>query len=410
MKSRQIGGSIVGTLDVVLDLIESGESWNMMSRSQRQAEKLLNKAKAHVRAINMALESNGMEPIADADGMGAHIIRFRNGCEIEAVPCDPDTTAGDARNWLLDEFGLFPRSHRLFAVIRPSIIHGKKMRIISTPRGQNHKFYDIVDRAKGDADSPWSLHKTTIQDAIRDGLRLLDDHGKPMTFDEFQESESEDMGFEMFCQEYMCMFSDRLHAFLPFDLISASQRPDIATDATPFTLMSMDTTFSGGFDVGRHRNLSVVWVVCKVGEIYKTVLVRAMENTPFDEQIGFVKNLLDTGKFQYFLIDSGGIGAPLSEQLAEQYGTTVHPFAFTNENKSQIAHRLKITLEGGCFPLPKDDEIANDFNSVQKDVTPTGKVKIAAPQTGRGHGDHFWAAALALHGAAGFGMREVAVA
>src|SRR3990172_375778 len=52
LKSRQIGGSFTATLEVALDAVETGEDWNLMSRSLRQAGKLLQKCAKHIRAIN----------------------------------------------------------------------------------------------------------------------------------------------------------------------------------------------------------------------------------------------------------------------------------------------------------------------------------------------------------------------
>ena len=49
----------------------------------------------------------------------------------------------------------------------------------------------------------------------------------------------------------------------------------------------------------------------------------------------------------------------------------------------------------GC----KDVEVAADFASIECDITVAGRVKLSAPRTSSGHGDRFWAAALAVHAA-----------
>src|SRR5690606_7011202 len=145
-----------------LDAIENGEDWNMMSRSQRQAEKLLLKVAKHVRAINRYIVNTlGRPPIVDEDRIGSTRITLRNGVTVEALPCDPDTTTGDTANWLLDEFALYPKSDAVFGVIKPSILHGKKMLIVSSPRGRQHKFYDLFKmNGQGRDVSGWSVHKT----------------------------------------------------------------------------------------------------------------------------------------------------------------------------------------------------------------------------------------------------------
>lgn len=72
---------------------------------------------------------------------------------------------------------------------------------------------------------------------------------------------------------------------------------------------------------------------------------------------------------------------------------------FSNTFKAEIACRLKTAMQGECFWMPKDTELAADFGSVERNITEEGRVKPSAPRSSSGHGDRFWAASLAVHAA-----------
>lgn len=412
VKSRQIGGSFTTTLKVSLDAVEHGENWNMMSRSQRQAEKLLLKAANHVLAMNRyTTQVLGRPPIVDPAKIGSQRITLINGAVIEAVPCDPDTTTGDTVNWLLDEFGLFPKSQRVFGVIKPSIMRGKKMIVVSSPRGRRGKFFELWQMFEQmGRNCGWSWHKTTIEDAIRDGFCPLDEAGRPMTFEQFKAAEVRDIGMDLFLQEYMCVFSDKLIAFLPYKIIVASSAANLPLVRTVDALRDLRRDLYVGVDIGRRHDLTVIWVLARSGDQHQTLSVFALENCPFAEQDRVLRSILATGMVAGCCIDEQGIGMQLAESMTQSFPGVVVPCSFTNPFKAEISHRLKILMEGGNFFMPDDPDLRDDFASIERDVTDTGLVRIAAPRSGRGHGDRFWAAALACHSASIHKPFELAMA
>jgi phage FluMu gp28-like protein len=64
-----------------------------------------------------------------------------------------------------------------------------------------------------------------------------------------------------------------------------------------------------------------------------------------------------------------------------------------------MAFRLKTAMQSECFWMPKDEDIVSDFSSIERAITDGGQTKLSAPRSSSGHGDRFWAAALALHAA-----------
>lgn len=401
LKSRQIGGSFTATLKLILDAAATGEDWNTMSRTQRQAERLLLKAAKHALAINQyVVHVLRRPPIVDASRIGSQRIVLNNGATINAVPCDPDTTVGDTVNWLLDEFHLFPKSERIFGVIKPSIRMGKKMVVLSTPRGRRGKFFEMWEQFQrmGPA-CGWSWHKTTIDDAFAAGMPSMDNLGNPQSLEQFREQEIRDIGQEMYGQEYMCVFSDKLTAFVTWALVTRCQVPGIPTVVPVEVLAGIGRDLFIGVDVGRRHDLTVIWVVSRSGDSFRTEAVFSLEDTPFEEQKRLLAAILRTRRVVGCCIDEQGIGMQLAEEMKQEFPGVVEGVSFTNAWKAEAAYRVKVAMESENLWLPVDEEIRDDFASIERDITEEGRVKLSAPRNSCGHGDRFWACCLALHAA-----------
>lgn len=100
----------------------------------------------------------------------------------------------------------------------------------------------------------------------------------------------------------------------------------------------------------------------------------------------------------------------LAEKLDLEFPGRVDRVTFTNPLKAEMANRLKIAMEGSNFYMPADEEIVEDFESVERDITETGLVRIAAPRSASGHADRFWAASLAVHAASSHRPFELVMA
>ena len=90
----------------------------------------------------------------------------------------------------------------------------------------------------------------------------------------------------------------------------------------------------------------------------------------------------------------------LAESAVEDFGAhRVEALTFTGAVKAQLAGGLRILVEDGRLRIPVDESIRNDWHSIQRTVTPAGHIRYDAQRTSAGHGDRFWAAALAVHAA-----------
>jgi phage FluMu gp28-like protein len=412
VKGRQIGGSFTATLDMVLDAIDTGNDWNTMSRTGRQAKKLLRKATNHVRAIDTYVRHKLRQSSILEKPPTSEEIVLTNGAVMSALPCDPDTTVGDTVNWLLDEWPLYPDSERLFGTLKPSIMHGKRLVGIGTPRGRHNKFAKVYQTWKELSDrSGWSFHETTIEQALADGMILYDNLGAEVVFAAFKEQEIRDIGHEMWLQEYMCQFLDAVSAFLGWDAILDCGKPGLSLTKTPDQLARLGLPLYAGVDIGIRHNLTVIWILSLQPDgRYRTECVIPLSKTAFRTQEELLWSYLRTGAIYKCKIDYLGVGMQLAENARTDFAGIVEEVTFTNPTKQRMAERLRIAMEGRNFEYPADDDIAEDFGSVEKIVTDGGLTRIEATRGGETHGDYFWAAALATEAAAEGGCGEVAMA
>ena len=155
-----------------------------------------------------------------------------------------------------------------------------------------------------------------------------------------------------------------------------------------------------GVDVGRHRDLTVVWVVSAQQDVLTTAAILELSNAPFQQQFELLTAVFALPGVCRGAIDASGLGMQLAEQLVERFGSDrVAAVTFTTAMKSRLAIDLRIAVENGTIRIPNDPRVHNDFHAVERTVLSSGQFSLTAPRTQAGHADRFWAAALAVFAA-----------
>ena len=171
----------------------------------------------------------------------------------------------------------------------------------------------------------------------------------------------------------------------------------------------MGVLFCGG-DMGRVRDLTVMWVLERVGGLLLTRGVRASSNEPFREQMTALRGVLGISRVRRCCIDAGGIGMAMAEAAVETFGTSrVEPVMLTLSSKDRLASGLRLQVEEGTIRIPSDAAIRSDWHSVRRSVTAIGAARYASSRAEGSHADRFWAACLAVRAAdsVGAGSGEV---
>jgi len=409
-KSRQIGLSWSTAYRLVREKSKVGvkfDAW-VSSRDDIQARLFLEDCKAFAQIFQIAGEDLGLQVIDPERKISAYVLQFANGVRINSMSSNPDAQAGKRGDRVLDEFALHPDPRKLYAIAYPGITWGGNMEIISTHRGSNNLFNELVQEIKHKGNpKKISLHTVTLQDALDQGfleklkakLREAGGDDKRLGMDEaqyFDMVRSECPDEETFQQEYMCNPQDDNSAFLSYDLIRGGEyapaevwETDLADCKNPLYL---------GVDVGRDHDLTVFWLVEKFGGVAFTRRKIELRAETFDEQERQLYALLALPQLRRCCIDATGIGRQFAERAQQRFGTyKVEQVQFTGPVKEELAYPLRAAFEDKSVRIPNNELVRADLRAVKKETTSSGNIRFTADRGKNGHADRFWALALALH-------------
>ncbi len=437
--TRQGGKSFGTSLEAVLDCHSRKTKWVFLSAGERQSKELMATAAMHARAIGQAVQEIESDFKVDKDTVYKQLeIVFPNGSRIIGLPANPDTARGHSANILLDEFAFHKDSRAIWKALFPTVTRGYKIRIISTFKGKANKFYELFFSAPvlqeytgkdysytGDRGG-WSKHFVSIHQAVEMGLELKDDEGGVCEPEDLRLALNDD---DAWAEEFECKPSDEVSAFLTHEMISSVENATI--EKTPMWVEKLikaaeanyiefkqskikpglplqamgNLSFLGklyvGFDIGRKKDLSVIWVDQKIGSILRTAAVIDLKKMPYFVQEQVLHSVLSLKAFHRACIDETGLGGQLAEGAQDLFGTgRVEGVTFTPENKETMAVGLKNNFDDQGSEIPADSTIRNSLHSVKKYATTTKHFRFDAERTdATGHADHFWAKALAVQAA-----------
>lgn len=313
-------------------------------------------------------------------------IRFANGSRILALPANPATIRGYTAHVYLDEFALHEDADAIWAAVFPSITRGGRLMITSTPHGSANKFAELA-RHPG-----ISQHVVDIETAVREGLTLRDERGQPITPAQLRALLADEAAWQ---QEYLVDFTDVATTYFPAALLANAE--DAAATVTPPASWRPVGALAVGVDVGRVHDLTVVWVLEAVGDVWVTRAVLELRDCAFAAQRALLWPWL--ARATAAAIDATGLGCALAEEAARDF-PHVQAVTLTAERKEHLCVLVRRALEDGRLRLPPDRRVRDDFLAIRRIAGPTGTVRYAAPRTAAGHADRYWACALAVGAAA----------
>ena len=407
-KSRQTGMSWVSAYEQVERRAAAGardDAW-ISSRDDALSRQFIVDCKHWIESLSLAAEDVG-EIILDYDDdrqpITARQIKFATGRSIYSLSSNPDAQAGRRGDRLLDEFALHPDPRKLFGIAQPGITWGGGIAIVSTHRGTGNYFNELITeiREKGNPKN-FSCHRITLEDALIQGLlyklqqRLPPQHpvqemDEPEYFDYIRSQAPDE---ETFQQEYMCRPTDDEAAFLSYELIASCQY----APGENWQAISDRPRLFAGVDIGRTRDLTVLWVVEALGDVLYTRHLECLSNMRKSEQEALLWPWF--ARCERVCIDKTGIGLGWVDDAQDRFGEhRIEGVTFTSQVKETLAFPFKGRLEDRTIRFPDDDHLRADLRMVKKTTTVAGNVRFDAERTPDGHADRFWAGALAIHAA-----------
>lgn len=391
VKSRRIGISEVVSFEVAcaaigIDLISDPPRsvppvpQNIVSAGQDLSKEFLARVIRHVKVLQKV---TGAKLIAEESKT---LVKLTNGTPLRAFSSNPNTIRSYEGDFTWDECAATPRAAEVWAAAKPLTDAtlgqpaGYKIRVIGTPEGDDNMFHEFC---RGDMSAHWSVHQTTIHDAVKDGFpadvqRLRDETGDP----------------DIFAQEYECQF---LAASMRY--ISA-ETYDRALYYAPEDIPGGYGMWYAGMDVARKRHNSAIVRAQKRGDTLWHMGTETRREETWDEQEAWVGTVMD--QCSRLCVDSTGIGSQFSERLAARYPGRVEGVDFTLKSKEELATGMKLALERGRFrPMADDHDLRRDVLNLRRQVTNMGNVRYDAPEDRRGHADRAWAAALCVAASGG---------
>lgn len=403
-KSRQVGISWASAYAADERTAAQGarfDQW-VSSRDDLQARLFIEDCKMWAGIMNLAAKDLGEVVLDLKDRISAYVIEFSSGKRIHSMSSNPDAQAGKRGGRILDEFALHPDPRKLWAIAYPGITWGGSMELISTHRG-SHNFFNQLIREVREHNNPKgiSLHRVTLQDALDQGFLFklqqmlpADDERQAMNeaaYFDFVKSGCADA--ESFEQEYMCNPADDDVAFLEYGLITASEY----AAGADWKKIGTGRLFAG-IDIGRKKDLTVLWVFEQLGDVLYTRHVEAMQNMRKSEQEKILWPWIE--RCDRTCIDNTGLGIGWVDDAQDKFGASrVEGVNFTGPMKEALAYPVRGAMEDRTMRIPYDPKIRADLRQVTKQVTPAGNIRFTAERTVDGHADHFWALALGKHAA-----------
>ena len=396
-KSRRIGATYVQSYEDVRDCIAKivPAVW-FSSADESAAKEYISYCEMWVKLFHVTAKSMGEVVIDSEKDVKALVIEFANGTKIHALSSNPKGFRSKGGKVVLDEFAHHNNPWELWKAAKPCVTWGFPLRILSTHNGQSCLFFKFIQQVlKGIL--KWALHKTPVQLAVEEGL-VDKIYGRKTTEEERQawldEQRANCFDEYTWLQEYCCEAIDEACAFLPYDLIAPCEYIDVFKSLDEIT-----NDLYAGMDIGRKKDLTVIWVLEVFEKTKYTRKVEILEKTPFHIQEEILSSILMHPKMRRCCIDSTGLGMQLAESAQRKFGKyRVEAITFTNKIKEALAYNVRTNFEDKSIYVPAEQGVREDLHSVRRQTTDAGNIRFDVEKSdASGHADRFWALVLALH-------------
>jgi phage FluMu gp28-like protein len=448
-KSRRIGWTYASACRAVWRRLTVGSDLFYSSADLSAAREFVEYCKYFAKGFEAGCEDEGERVIDEQAGITALVLRFSHGARIVAGSSSPKffrSKGGDAD---ADEFAFHAAPRELFkAMHATAMVWGHRLRLWSTHNGEGSFFNLLVKGARreaterergregeGEAEgapaapvspstslplsrSPRMLvQRVTLPDAVEQGLveaiKGLKTPNPTARREWLEEMRASCPDEDTWNEEYLCRPSSEQASLLSYALIGACEEGEVPIldwhgdgARSSESIQNQQSTIQNpvplfaGFDVGRKRDRSVLWVLERVGDVYWTREVRVLEDVNFTAQEDMLHALMAGRRVKRLCVDSTGIGAMLAERLAHRWGHRAEAVHFTAAVKSELAMPLVRLFQDRLVRVPADPVVREDLHKVRKTVTAAGNVRLDASRDDQtGHADRFWALALAYHAA-----------
>jgi phage FluMu gp28-like protein len=425
-KSRRIGWTYASSYRAVERRVKRLGNLYFSSADLTASQEFVEYCSTWCRVFNEVAEYGTEEEVIDDEKITSQVIRFNNGLKIVAGSSNPKffrSKGGDAD---ADEFAFHRQPRELLkAAQATAIFWGYKLRAWSTHNGEGSYFNFLVKQGRAFADwehrhaadpsiGPFTgvkvrVQRVTVLDAVEQGIVEVirqakgklksrpapDAKARQEWLDELRATCVDE---DTWNEEFLCQPSSDQSSLLTYDLIQSCEAANLVLQS--IDQLDPSKRYYAGFDVGRKRDLSVLWVLERVGDVFWTRCLYRLAKMNFTAQEELLASLMANRAVKRLCIDSTGIGMMLAERLGQRFGTyRAEGVNFTAPVKSELAMPLLRVFQDKRVRIPADADVRESLHKVRKIVTAANNVRLDADRDEAGHADEFWALALAVHAA-----------
>jgi phage FluMu gp28-like protein len=444
-KSRRIGASWCDAADSALVAAKAKEDGGMstyyLSYNKDMTKQYVSDVADWAKKFNLV--AGGMEEIVLANedkDITIFQVRFASGFVVQGLSSNPANLRSKQGRVRIDEAGFVENLRELLKAALALIMWGGDIAIISTHNGDESEFNEIVEDIRA-GKLNYSLHRTTLDDALEEGLYKAICQAKKQDWNRekekaWREGLLADYG-DGADEELFCIPARSGGAYLVRTTIEGCMDQSIpvirwqppAKDFVDWSdeqrhremqewldenlrpiLASLPEKHSWiGEDFGRDVDLTDIWPLQEApGLTYRTPFLLELRDCPFSQQeqaLFYVCHGLPL--FSGGALDKGGNGAFLAERARQEFGPEIIEQVHFSENWNlENWPPAKAALEDRTVLIPKDDNVLDDLRAV-KVVKGVPKIPRDArtkdrKDAGKRHGDSAIAYALAFFAARKF--------
>ena len=447
-KSRRVGASYCEALASVLEAAKSreagGQSTYYLSYNKEMTQQFIKDCAFWAKVVNAAAGEVEELVLRDEDkDITVYRIRFASGYDIWGLPSEPRSLRSKQGRVILDEAAFVDDLRELLKAALALLMWGGSVLVMSTHNGEDNPFNELIQDIRAGR-KKYSLHRTTLDDALADGLyqTICRATGQEWT----QEGEEEwragliaDYG-DGADEELFCIPSKSSGAYLTRPLIESCMVPGIPVirweppakdfvdwpleQAEAHTLVWLDDNVGPllaglpsdrphyfGQDFGRSGDLTDIWPATEQADLsLNTPFILELFNCPHRTQEQMLFYVVDRlPRFSGGALDAGGNGSALAEAARQEYGPgLIEEVMITESWYREVMPKVKARFEDRTLTVPKDESVLADLRSLRvvRGVARVPTARLIDTNRRRRHGDSAVALGMLVYAVNTLGAEE----
>jgi phage FluMu gp28-like protein len=442
-KSRRIGATWAEAADdALITATETGMDVFYIGYNKDMAREFVDECASWLRHYQLAAEEveefifKDKTPEGDKD-IHAFRIDCASGFKILALSSRPSNLRGKQGIVIIDEAAFHDDLQGLIKAAIALLMWGGFVRIITTHFGEDNPFNDLVNSIR-EGKLPYSLHRTTLDDALADGLYkriclVLNREWTPESEAAWRDELIKFYG-DHADEELFCVPSKGSGIYFTSALIRSCMKDDIPVlrytcrdgfDELPdearraecqaFIDDNLEPLLKAlhksslhtrnhffGEDFARDIDLTVITPLTELQNLtLRAPFIVELRNVPFKQQEQILFYIVDRlPNFRGGAMDARGNGQYLAEVAMQRYGTSrIFQIMLTRQFYQDAMPKYKVRFEDKTIEIPLDADILDDHKVVrlEKGIPLISDTRKVSGEGGKRHGDSAVAGMLGVY-------------